>query len=1216
MNFREEFMSPDDVELLIHVLPTPEENKKLLEYKDRVAELRDVHSPPPGGAPLASRRVACVLRASLPARSVMHSGASREGPLLWPFAKAQGQSRCWEGGLSYDSGLGGWWKGMRTAGRALRAALATRSAVCHAAPHVGAWFVRKSLEELQLGRMSGHRGSFRPSHAFDLLADAADRFFWYSKQATEGHWAWLGLEVFRAVQVRCVELFHNNLPEVPVALQSWQDHDWSLVQRWPAAAGGQWTYLLVDEAQTRWGTARAAPASAAASAVEGSKSMVELFALSHQGTYSGIKVRCEVLKDAAKQVRKSEEFRQMLSVVLRVGNFINHGVDEEEVKTQEVDGATIRGISVDSLSSLASFKSGTVSTMHFLCLSLGSMNTDFFQGLKESLSSVQEASKEKSALLKGSIESFAKDVETAEKQLNLLLTVDEEAAEFAPSEEKEAELREEMEKWKEESDVLQKIGDEDAWAAFNECAVAQKFFSASERKQAELPPVESFFLHIANFLEQFQEAWTEIERNPRKWAEMAPKDEKGHTRMALSLWSFPFLSIRQQRKSLPAAVTHSSSEGGRETSTAESGPSGAVRVRKCASQARVPRQSAPNLAQPNLAQRLSLSGFDVDSTAHKAPATSSKQELEHAGAQEKSQASEQDTLEKEKEAKEVCGSVRRSIYASVAQKMSFHLERDEQHGDRCRGNSSWTCPAGCVATGPADYPSFHCCSLSNFRCAGPCRAEHGCLGPGRYALPMMQTNAANASDCQRRCTELDGCSLITFWPLPGDCHLHPSGAPFHKDTAGASLCGPGRCEGAESSSSPPSNHHLVPSWALPLRVVGSRLVGQDQQSYQLACVNWYGAHMEMLVNDGVNAFNCVRLPYSLDSLNLSAAEIPQRFSSLCHNPELQAATPLEIFDATVEALTDAGLLIVLNHHVFHRGWCCSADDGEGLWYTEDYQDCASGVVHLLFEESTWLQHLSFMATRYRANARVVGLDLKNEIRSTEEITPSWGTGDLTSDWARAARLGTQRVLQADPEMLVVISGLETLGSDSAADAADAVPRDDGGQSRAFEASALFLASMLMGLLGALGVLALVAWRPRLSSKVACPRAARACGRPFRCRLVTQVAAAASDFWAAVFFFLLWLPGLVLSLRLPLLLLLQLWPVEDSDKGSKAPLSPSSTGEMKKTVRYCEDVEMADLNERGPVSVPCRAEGVWDWRRRTTWIGPPHPAGPPCRPKTT
>lgn len=30
-----------------------------------------------------------------------------------------------------------------------------------------------------------------------------------------------------------------------------------------------------------------------------------------------------------------------------------------------------------------------------------------------------------------------------------------------------------------------------------------------------------------------------------------------------------------------------------------------------------------------------------------------------------------------------------------------------------------------------------------------------------------------------------------------------------------------------------------------------------------------------------------------------------------------------------------------------------------------------------------------MATRYRANARVVGLDLKNEIRSTEEAQGRW-----------------------------------------------------------------------------------------------------------------------------------------------------------------------------------------------------------------------------------
>ena len=65
----------------------------------------------------------------------------------------------------------------------------------------------------------------------------------------------------------------------------------------------------------------------------------------------------------------------------------------------------------------------------------------------------------------------------------------------------------------------------------------------------------------------------------------------------------------------------------------------------------------------------------------------------------------------------------------------------------------------------------------------------------------------------------------------------------------------------------------------------------------------YGAHMEMLVNNGLNVrslseiaakivelrFNCVRLPYSLDSLNLTADSIPNPASQLCHNPELQAA---------------------------------------------------------------------------------------------------------------------------------------------------------------------------------------------------------------------------------------------------------------------------------------------------------------------------------------
>ena len=52
------------------------------------------------------------------------------------------------------------------------------------------------------------------------------------------------------------------------------------------------------------------------------------FALSHKSTFLSVKQRCEVLQQAAEQVRGSRQFREVLGVVLRVGNFINHGVGE------------------------------------------------------------------------------------------------------------------------------------------------------------------------------------------------------------------------------------------------------------------------------------------------------------------------------------------------------------------------------------------------------------------------------------------------------------------------------------------------------------------------------------------------------------------------------------------------------------------------------------------------------------------------------------------------------------------------------------------------------------------------------------------------------------------------------------------------------------------------------------------------------------------------
>ena len=59
-------------------------------------------------------------------------------------------------------------------------------------------------------------------------------------------------------------------------------------------------------------------------------------------------------------------------------------------------------------------------------------------------------------------------------------------------------------------------------------------------------------------------------------------------------------------------------------------------------------------------------------------------------------------------------------------------------------------------------------------------------------------------------------------------------------------------------------------------------------------------------------FNCVRLPFALDTLFLNPVVPDNR---LVANPDLIGKTAMEIFDKTVQSLTDHGLLVILNNHI-------------------------------------------------------------------------------------------------------------------------------------------------------------------------------------------------------------------------------------------------------------------------------------------------------------
>jgi endoglucanase len=59
-------------------------------------------------------------------------------------------------------------------------------------------------------------------------------------------------------------------------------------------------------------------------------------------------------------------------------------------------------------------------------------------------------------------------------------------------------------------------------------------------------------------------------------------------------------------------------------------------------------------------------------------------------------------------------------------------------------------------------------------------------------------------------------------------------------------------------------------------------------------------------------FNCVRLPFALDTFFINPV-IPETI--LTANPDLVGKTAMEIFDASINALTDQGLIVLLNNHV-------------------------------------------------------------------------------------------------------------------------------------------------------------------------------------------------------------------------------------------------------------------------------------------------------------
>lgn len=219
-----------------------------------------------------------------------------------------------------------------------------------------------------------------------------------------------------------------------------------------------------------------------------------------------------------------------------------------------------------------------------------------------------------------------------------------------------------------------------------------------------------------------------------------------------------------------------------------------------------------------------------------------------------------------------------------------------------------------------------------------------------------------------------------------------------------------------------------------LSVQGNKLVDSQGQVVRLTGVNWFGFETNNLMVHGIwsrdtksmlqqikdQGFNCIRIPWCnkiLDpsaTLNIGAyGTDPYTGVSPMNEYESTLTQPLELLDDIVQWCQDNNMKIILDNH-------SRQPDGymnEMLWYTEQTP------------ESQWIADWVKITKRYKDYDAVIGMDINNEPHGNYGQGSTWGNSSTATDWNKAAERCGNAILNANPNVLILVEGIEKYGDD-------------------------------------------------------------------------------------------------------------------------------------------------------------------------------------------
>lgn len=224
----------------------------------------------------------------------------------------------------------------------------------------------------------------------------------------------------------------------------------------------------------------------------------------------------------------------------------------------------------------------------------------------------------------------------------------------------------------------------------------------------------------------------------------------------------------------------------------------------------------------------------------------------------------------------------------------------------------------------------------------------------------------------------------------------------------------------------------IPSGDDWLHTDGSKILDANGTEVWITGVNWFGYNTGSNVFDGVwavnmkdaiasiadHGFNLLRIPMSAELvLAWKNGEYPQANFNQAENADLVGMTSLEIFDLALATCKANGIKVMLDIHSAETN---SAGHMTNLWYTDK------------ISAEQFLESLVYLADRYKDDDTVIAFDLKNEPHGKpNEAGAIWNDSSDPDNWKAVAEKAGNAVLDLNPNVLIMIEGIEIYPKDIA-----------------------------------------------------------------------------------------------------------------------------------------------------------------------------------------